>query len=96
MGTALYRLVQEGITNIVKHAEATTVELSLMVDDRGTRLLLRDNGRGFDISQTSTGFGLQGMRERAQAIGGQLTVNSRPGEGCEIRLVVPPENTNML
>ncbi|MEM6255497.1 MAG: sensor histidine kinase [Cyanobacteria bacterium P01_D01_bin.156] len=89
MGLALYRLVQEGITNIVKHANATAVELSLIVDDEGTRLLLRDNGDGFDISKTSTGFGLQGMRERAQAIGGQLTVNSRPGEGCEIRLVVP-------
>ncbi len=86
---ALYRLVQEGITNIVKHAEATAVELTLIVDDQGTRLLLKDNGRGFDMSQTSTGFGLQGMRERAQAIGGNLTVNSRPGEGCEIRLIVP-------
>ncbi len=86
---ALYRLVQEGITNIVKHAEATTVGLSLTVDDQGTTLLLKDNGRGFDVSQTSTGFGLQGMRERAQAIGGNLTVNSQPGEGCEIRLVVP-------
>lgn len=86
---ALYRLVQEGITNIVKHADATAVELSLTVDEQGTRLLLWDNGRGFDLSQTSTGFGLQGMRERAQAIGGSLTVNSRPGEGCEIRLVVP-------
>lgn len=93
MALALYRLVQEGITNIVKHADATVVDLSLSVDTQGTRLLLRDNGRGFDISQTSTGFGLQGMRERAQAIGGQLTVNSRPGEGCEIRLVVPSTDT---
>lgn len=86
---ALYRLVQEGITNIVKHAEATAVELSLTVNEQGTRLLLKDNGRGFDMGQTSTGFGLQGMRERAQAIGGSLTVNSRLGEGCEIRLVMP-------
>ncbi|MEA5462402.1 sensor histidine kinase [Leptothoe sp. PORK10 BA2] len=89
MSMALYRLVQEGITNIVKHAEATAVDLSLMVDEQGIRLLLRDDGHGFDLGQTSTGFGLQGMRERAQAMGGNLTVNSRPGEGCEIRLVVP-------
>ena len=87
--TTLYRIVQEGITNIVKHAEATEVELSLIADEAETQLLLRDNGHGFDISQTSTGFGLQGMRERTQAIGGNLTVNSRPGEGCEIRLIVP-------
>ena len=85
----LYRIAQEGITNIVKHAKATTVDLSLIADESGTRLLLRDNGRGFDMAQTSTGFGLQGMRERAQTIGGTLTVNSRSGEGCEIRLVVP-------
>ena len=85
----LYRIVQEGITNIIKHAEATAVELSLVADTSGTRLLLRDNGRGFDISQTSTGFGLQGMRERAQAIDAQLTLNSSPGEGCELRVVVP-------
>ncbi|MFG6103669.1 sensor histidine kinase [Leptolyngbyaceae cyanobacterium CCMR0082] len=86
---ALYRIAQEGITNIVKHAEATAVEFTLITDESGTRLLLRDNGRGFDLSQTSTGFGLQGMRERAQAMGGRLTFNSRPGEGCEIRLVIP-------
>lgn len=88
---ALYRLVQEGITNIVKHAEATSVDLSLMVDEQESRLLLRDDGCGFDISQTSTGFGLQGMRERAQAMGGQLTVNSQPGQGCELRVVIPGE-----
>ena len=85
----LYRIAQEGITNIVKHANATAVELSLMADESGFRLLLRDNGRGFDLTQTSTGFGLQGMRERAQTIGGQLTLNSRPGEGCELRLTIP-------
>ncbi|NEQ55562.1 MAG: sensor histidine kinase [Leptolyngbya sp. SIO3F4] len=86
---ALYRIAQEGITNIVKHAKATIVELSLVAEESETRLLLRDNGRGFDISQTSTGFGLQGMRERAQAIGGQLTLNSWPGKGCELRVIIP-------
>ncbi len=88
---ALYRIAQEGITNIVKHANATAVELSLIADESSTRLLLRDNGRGFDLSQTSTGFGLQGMRERAQAIGGQMTVNSQPEKGCEIRLTIPKD-----
>lgn len=86
---ALYRIAQEGITNIVKHAEATAVELTLINNEGGTQLLLRDNGRGFDLAQTSTGFGLQGMRERAQAIGGQLTVNSLPGKGCELKLTIP-------
>ena len=89
---ALYRLVQEGMTNIVKHADATAVDLSLTVDKQKTQLLLRDNGRGFDISQTSTGFGLQGMRERAQALGGQLTLNSQPGQGCELRVIIPAES----
>lgn len=85
---ALYRIAQEGITNIVKHADATSVELKLIATKKETTLLLSDNGRGFDLSQTSTGFGLQGMRERAQAMGGELMVQSRPGEGCEIRLRV--------
>lgn len=88
---ALYRIAQEGITNIVKHAQATAVELSLIADESSIRLLLRDNGHGFDIGQTSTGFGLQGMRERAQVMGGQLTVNSQPGQGCELRVTIAGE-----
>ena len=87
----LYRIAQEGITNIVKHAQATTVELNLVANKTGIRLLLRDNGRGFDLGQTSTGFGLQGMRERTQAIGGQLTLKTQPGEGCELRLTIPTQ-----
>ncbi|MEM1252458.1 MAG: sensor histidine kinase [Cyanobacteria bacterium P01_H01_bin.21] len=87
----LYRIAQEGITNIVKHAQATAVELGLVANKTGIRLLLRDNGRGFDLSQTSTGFGLQGMRERAQAIGGQLTLKTQPGKGCELQLTIPAQ-----
>ena len=86
---ALYRLLQEGITNIVKHAAATAVDLSFIANEQGITLLLRDNGRGFDTSQTSTGFGLQGMRERAQAIGGQLVLKSQPGQGCELKVTIP-------
>ena len=79
------------MTNIVKHADATAVDLSLTVDNQGIELYLNDNGRGFDMGQTSTGFGLQGMRERAHTMGGELTVTSRPKAGCEIRLSIPSQ-----
>ena len=88
---ALYRITQEGITNIVKHAEASAVDLSLIATTTETTLLLRDNGRGFDASQTSTGFGLRGMRERAQAVGAELTLDSQLGQGCELRVRIPGE-----
>lgn len=88
-----FRIVQESLQNIQKHARATAVLVELQVDEQQIRLLVRDNGRGFTPWQTAStihsGAGLSGMRERAVAVGGELRVESQPGEGTTITLVLP-------
>lgn len=90
--TALYRIVQESLTNIHKHAKATQVSVRLHQHAGQTRLSIDDNGNGFDPTQNTTGFGLQGMRERAIALGGQFRIASQPGQGCRISVALPFSN----
>ena len=87
--SALYRVVQEALTNVVKHARAERVRLSLREDADRIELLVRDDGRGFDTSGPRDGFGLVGMQERIELADGQLEVRSQPGEGTEVRAWVP-------
>jgi DNA-binding NarL/FixJ family response regulator/signal transduction histidine kinase len=89
--TQLLRMIQEGITNIHKHAQATRVQLVLTLQEEWLQLLLKDNGRGFD-PDTSAGeghFGLQIMRERAESVNGRLAIISTPGQGTQIQIQVP-------
>jgi two-component system, sensor histidine kinase and response regulator len=98
ISTAIYRVVQEGLTNIQKHAEATQVQLCLQPTPAGLELRLQDNGRGFSLDANRQGFGLQGMEERVTALGGQLQIDSRPLGGCQITAllvgVVPGEGVS--
>ena len=87
--TALFRVVQEALTNISKHSHATQVHLSLTETSQTVTLVLEDNGSGFDPSENTTGFGLQGMRERIEALGGRLWLCSQPGRGCQIQAEIP-------
>lgn len=80
---ASYRIIQESLTNIYKHAKATEVSIRIWTDSQ-FHLMIQDNGRGFDVTQNTTGFGLQGMRERTQALGGHLTISTSPGQGCQV------------
>ena len=87
----VYRLVHEGLTNIVRHANASKAVIELKRDDNNAlRLSIRDNGHG-NVSMTAAtgGFGLIGMRERVQALGGSLTVEGKPGMGTELTAVIP-------
>lgn len=86
--TAVYRIVQEALTNISKYAAATAVEIELRA---GAALTLRvqDNGRGFHLSQNTTGFGLQGMRERTLSLGGRFAIDTAPGAGCCVTASFP-------
>jgi signal transduction histidine kinase len=86
---ALYRVLQESLTNITRHSRATNVLLQLFTEDRTLHLYIHDNGRGFDPAQNSTGFGLQGMKERITALGGQFSLSSQPGDGCQISIKIP-------
>jgi signal transduction histidine kinase/ligand-binding sensor domain-containing protein len=89
----LLRIFQEALTNAVKHAHATTVYVELEFAPHTIALRVRDDGRGFDpdsLSPAASGhYGLIGMRERAERIGGHLTLNTRPGEGTELMVEVP-------
>jgi signal transduction histidine kinase len=86
---ALYRIVQEAMTNIAKHSHATQVRLSLTEHAAELELSVEDNGQGFDPAVNTTGFGLQSMRERTEALGGTFEVSSQLAQGCRIRLTVP-------
>jgi signal transduction histidine kinase len=92
--TALYRIMQEGLTNIAKHAAATYVDLQLWQDDAGVHGLLRDNGVGFAVEhamgQTGPrGLGLLGIQERLEALGGTLQITSAPGQGTTLQITLP-------
>lgn len=84
----LYRLVQEALSNAVKHAAATQVCVLIAHerDHARLKLIIADDGRGFDPAKVNSGMGLIGMRERAQAFGGALSIQSRPGEGTTVRV----------
>jgi signal transduction histidine kinase len=86
----LLRIVQEALTNVRKHADATVVRLWADVTDGRLMLNIADNGRGFRPDETSgDGLGLQGMKERARLMGGELRVESEPSGGTTIRLALP-------
>lgn len=86
---AIYRLVQEGLTNIVRHARATTASVVLSRENDVIRLSIRDNGHGRVASVPASGYGLAGMRERIAALGGLLAVEGTPGVGTELRAEIP-------
>lgn len=89
--TAVFRIFQELLTNIARHSRASRVRVQLDHTQEMIRLSVADNGCGFDLvaAKKKTGFGLLGMRERAQALGGVLHIRSAPSEGTTAELVIP-------
>jgi signal transduction histidine kinase len=85
----VYRLVQEALTNVVKHASASQVEVSAREGDGKIEIAVRDDGEGFDPATSTGGRGLTGMRERIELLGGEIEVSSKPGAGTEILASVP-------
>jgi two-component system, NarL family, sensor histidine kinase DevS len=85
----VYRLVQEALNNVVKHAAASRVDLTAKELEGEIRIVVRDDGSGFDPSVSTQGRGLTGMRERIELIGGEIEVASSPGEGTEVSARVP-------
>jgi signal transduction histidine kinase len=94
VSTAAYRIAQEALTNIARHAGAGQVKVSLRSDNGFLTLAVVDDGQGFDVLQLSEseGLGVAGMRERATLVGGSLDVNSRPLKGTRVFLKVPISN----
>jgi two-component system, NarL family, sensor histidine kinase DevS len=87
--TALYRIVQEALTNVVKHAQARRVSILLTLMDPGAAAVIEDDGRGFAPDADHEGLGLLGIRERLQLLGGRLTIESSPTGGTTLRAEVP-------
>jgi signal transduction histidine kinase len=85
----LFRILQETLTNVMRHAQAHTVEVVLEHEQGSLHLSIVDDGIGFEPSAPSVSFGLVGMRERALMLGGQLQVESAPGEGTQVKVTVP-------
>jgi signal transduction histidine kinase len=85
----VYRLVQEALTNVVKHANASHVSVAATEGDGAIRIVVRDDGDGFDPEASTAGRGLTGMRERIELLGGEIEVSSKPGDGTEVAACVP-------
>jgi signal transduction histidine kinase len=87
--TAVYRIVQEALTNATKHGRAKRAVVEVHEDERNVRVAIRDDGQGFDPNEKATGFGLPGMRERAELLGGTLSIESAAGEGTTVTALLP-------
>jgi signal transduction histidine kinase len=98
--TTIYRIVQEALLNAARHASCTHIDVLLQVRDGQLSVIIEDNGCGFDVDQifgkehSQTKLGLYGMKERAELVGGDLEIESKPGKGCTIYLNVPFQGQN--
>lgn len=91
---ALYRIMQESLTNVIKHSHADKIQVVLQQDERQVKLIIRDNGKGFhqdalDQAQRENRIGIYGMMERAELFGGNMEISSNPGNGTSIVVVIP-------
>jgi two-component system sensor histidine kinase UhpB len=99
--TGLFRIAQEALTNVIKHADATEASLRLAYGDGEMVLEVNDNGIGFDARVLSMelsrpSWGLMGMEERATEMGGEFMITSKPGEGTLVRVEIPyPEESGV-
>jgi two-component system sensor histidine kinase UhpB len=89
VGLVVYRVAQEALSNVTRHAGAAHVAVTLRRDAAGVELTVADDGRGFAFAESERGLGIGGMRERALLVGGELTIESRPGAGTTVHLTVP-------
>jgi signal transduction histidine kinase len=92
--TVLYRVAQEALTNVARHAQASRVDVSIQKRPAAVRMQIRDNGKGFQVQRAfeakkNNRLGLLGMRERVEMVGGSFTVLSVPGNGTTIRAELP-------
>ena len=93
--TTLFRIIQEAVTNIVRHAEASVVKIEVAAKNSMVTTIIEDNGKGFDVEAafgSPESWGLRGMRERVTIVGGELSIKSRTGGGTRLKFQIPLEN----
>jgi len=93
LATALFRMLQEALTNVARHANATIVNIDLQVEADRLIMEIQDNGKGIRESKISSpkAFGILGMRERVRSLGGTILIQGHPGRGTRIKVMVPME-----
>ena len=89
MQTNLYRIVQEQLTNILKHAQASKVKILVRLTKKLIKLNISDNGKGFDMLTLKDGIGLENIKRRAEMFSGKCEIKSSPGNGCELMVELP-------
>jgi len=94
LATAIFRIVQEALTNISRHAAASEAFVRIEETSNSICLVVADNGRGADLSTTKKTYGLLGMRERVNMFGGNMEITGGPGEGMGIHIILPVERGN--
>ena len=92
----IYRVIQEAITNIIKHAKAKSVRIRLFADKKNIKLDIVDDGIGFDMNKAlyrkgKLKIGIEGMRERIESFGGEFTITSAPSQGTQLKVTMPKE-----
>jgi two-component system sensor histidine kinase UhpB len=92
--TTIYRIVQESLNNVVKHANADRADIRIAHDGRQVTCLIQDTGAGFDLNEVlsrkgSRGLGLLGIRERVESVGGELAIQAAPGNGTSLYITIP-------
>jgi signal transduction histidine kinase len=97
-GTALFRIFQETLTNVVRHAQATQVHARVSLEAGDLVLEINDNGRGIteEEQRHTKSFGLLGMKERATMLGGQFSIHGTPGKGTTVHVRIPPGNVSPI
>ena len=88
----LYRIVQEQLNNIIKHADAADVHVSISSDNRHLNLKIEDNGKGFDTHESRRGIGINNIISRAELFNGKVAIKTAPGKGCYLNINVPISN----
>ncbi|ACL70716.1 sensor histidine kinase [Halothermothrix orenii] len=88
---ALYRVAQEALNNIVKHADADKVSITLGIGNNGITMAIKDNGKGFNVGRVKAGsgrFGISGMKDRVNDVGGDFDIESQPGQGTTVKVSI--------
>ena len=91
----IYRMIQELVQNIMKHAAATQAEIQIMMYEGKLNITVEDNGRGFDLNKEYSGIGLQNLRNRANTLKGYLSITSSPGRSTTVHMEFDIEKLNL-
>jgi signal transduction histidine kinase len=87
----LFRIIQEQVSNVLKHAAASTLEITLTLDEHIIELCIKDNGKGFEPEnvRVNKGVGLSNIASRAELFSGKVNIAAAPGKGCQLKIIIP-------